>query len=360
MIEPSNEGSKREHNMRILHIAYQQLRRYGKTRVSWAQKLTSGLIKNNHFVQVFSDRDVAAFEAPFGMRDLGKRKANRRLLETVSAFDPDLVIAGHCDMISNETLQEIRQIRPGVVIVHCNNDPLFVPENADRIRHRAHAVDAVFVSTGRPELSRFEGEGARLYHMPNPVDPAVENLDNSRRTDLPIDLLFCSNSTDYTERMKTVEFLKNELTGELNFKTCGSFGDPPVWGRDYDRVLSETKMGLNLNRQEGDYWYSSARMAQLAGNGILQFTHSSPRFDELLPPESAVYFDDSDDLLRKIRAFHHDDAMRQAWAAAARTFVHEEMNNTLFAQYILEAALMQPFTHDYVWAQNIEPNGVLK
>ena len=71
--------------MRVLHIAYQQLRRYGQTRVSWAQKLTNGLIKNDHYVSVFSDRDVAAFEAPLGIRDLGKNKANQKLLETVDA-----------------------------------------------------------------------------------------------------------------------------------------------------------------------------------------------------------------------------------------------------------------------------------
>ena len=194
--------------MRVLHIAYQQLRRYGKTRVSWAQKLTHGLIKNNHLVQVFSDRDVAAFEAPFGWRDLGKGKANRRLLETVKAFDPDLVIAGHCDIITNETLKEIKQLRPGVIIAHCNNDPLFVPENVEKIKHRAQVVDAVFVSTGRRELSTFEESGSRIYHMPNPVDPAVENLNNAVRDDLSIDLLFCSNSNDYTERLKMVKSLK--------------------------------------------------------------------------------------------------------------------------------------------------------
>ncbi len=346
--------------MRVLHIAYQQLRRYGNTRVSWGQKLTHGLIKNSHQVQVFSDRDVAAFEAPFGIRDLGKRKANQRLLETVAAFAPDLIIAGHCDIITNATLQTIKQRCPDVVIAHCNNDPLFVPTNVTRIKHRAAVVDALFISTGRRELTVFENLGPRLYHMPNPVDPAFENLNNSIRSDLPVDLLFCSNSDDFTQRLKLVKSLKERLAGELNFKTYGSFGDPPVWGRDYDRALADTKMGLNLNRQEGDYWYSSARMAQLAGNGILQFTHSAPRFDQLLPAESVVYFNDQDDLLARIREFHHDDAKRQAWAAKARDFFHLEINNTLYAQYILEASLQLPFSHDYVWAQDINLDGSLK
>ena len=346
--------------MRVLHIAYQQLRRYGKTRVSWVQKLTHGLIKNDHLVQSFSDRDIAAFEAPFGIRNLGQKKANQRLLEMAEAFEPDLVIAGHCDLVQNTTLKTLKANHPNTVIVHCNNDPLFVPDNVERIKHRCEAVDAIFISTGRRELTMFEGLGARVYHMPNPVDPAVENLDNSQRTDLPIDLLFCSNSTDFTERLQLVQWLKEQLGEELVFKTFGSFGEPPVWGRDYDRALANSKMGLNLNRQEGHYWYSSARMAQLAGNGILQFTHSSPRFDELLPPESVVYYDDRADLLAKVREFHNEDAKRQQWASRARDFFHREMNNNLYAQYILEASLQQTFSHDYVWARDINLDGTRK
>ncbi len=287
-------------------------------------------------------------------------KANRRLLETVEAFDPDLVIAGHCDIIANETLEQIRDVRPGVVLAHCNNDPLFVPENVEKIKHRAKVVDAIFVSTGRSELSIFEGGRARIYHMPNPVDPAVENLDNSLKDDLEIDLLFCSNSDNFTKRLEMVKSLKDAVDSEMNFKTYGSFGEKPVWGRDYDNALSKTKMGLNLNRQEGHYWYSSARMAQLAGNGILQFTHSSPRFDTLLPAESVVYFDTVDDLLLKVREFNQDDAKRQAWAACARDFFHQEINNKLYAQYIVESALLKKYSHDYVWAQDINLDGSLK
>ncbi|AFT71923.1 hypothetical protein B5T_03659 [Alloalcanivorax dieselolei B5] len=337
--------------MRVLHVAYQQLRRYGKTRVSWAHKLTLGLIRNDHDVRVFSDRDVAAFEAPLGIRDLGKRQANRRLLETAEAVQPDLVICGHCDLISNDTLVSLRKACPGTVLIHCNNDPLFVPDNEARIGHRAEVVDAVFVSTGLPELRRFRGSKARFYHMPNPVDASIETLDNSQRTNLPVDLLFCSNSNDFTHRQETVRQLKDALDGTLCFRTPGSFGMPPVWGRDYERALAETRMGLNLNRQEGHYWYSSARMAQLAGNGILQFCHSAPRFDELLPPETLVYFDDDDALREQVLAFHHDDARRQHWAARARAFFHERMNSRLYARYIVEASLQLPFSYDYVWAR---------
>lgn len=348
--------------MRVLHIAYQQLRRYGHTRVSWAQKLTYGLIKNDHLVQGFSDRDVAAFEAPLGIRDLGTKKANKRLLETVESFEPDLVIAGHCDMISNETLAEIRKIAPNCAIAHCNNDPLFVPSNVDRLKYRAEVADAIFVSTGRRELTQFEGSRARVYHMPNPVEPSVESFNNAVKTDaeLPIDLIFCSNSQNFTKRLEMIGRMKEQLDPIMAFKTFGSFGEAPVWGRDYDRALEKSKMGLNFNRQEGDYWYASARMAQLGGNGILQFTHSANKFDELFPAESIVYFDDEASLMERIREFQGDDAKRQAWAAKARDFFHQEINSTLYAQYILEAATQTPFSHDYVWARDINLDGSLK
>ena len=348
--------------MKVLHIAYQQLRRFGKTRVSWAQKLSYGLIKNDHYVLDFSDRDIASFQAPFGIRELGHGKANKRLLETVDAMQPDLIVAGHCDIITNETLLEIKRRYPSIVIAHCNLDPLFMPDNVEKIHHRAEVVDVSFVSTGRRELRQFEGKNARIYHFPNPVEASIEVSNNAVKPDqaLDIDLIFCSNSNERSKRLELVGYLKDQLKDELNFKTFGSFGEPPIWGRDYDQALARSKMALNLNRQEGDYWYSSERLMQLTGNGILTFTHSANKFDELFPDETLVYFDNEQHLRNLIRAFNRDDDKRRHWAQNARDFVHQEMNTKLFSQYIVEAAMQIPFSHDYVWARDINLDGSMK
>jgi glycosyltransferase involved in cell wall biosynthesis len=348
--------------MRVLHIAYQQIKRLGKTRVNWAQKLSYGLIKNDHFTLDFSDRDMATFFAPLKIRDLGKSKANKLLLEAIANFRPDLIIAGHCDMITNETLKEARRICPNATIVHCNLDPLFMPDNIAKIRHRSEVVDAVFVSTGRKELEIFNDLPVRLYHIPNPVDPSIECFNNALKapSELPTDVIFCSNSNQMTRRLEIVQYLKEQLPQEVNFMTYGSFGTPPVWGHDYDDALAKSKMALNLNRQEGFYWYSSERMAQLAGCGILQFTHSSGKFDELMPDKSLVYFDDKQELAKKIVEFRNNDEMRKEWAQRAYDFFHREMNTRLFSQYIVEASTQTAFSHDYVWAQDIHLDGRLK
>lgn len=337
--------------MRIIHVDYQQWRRYGHNRVSWAHKLYFGLIRNNFRVQAFSDRDVAAFEGLLRIRDLGRKKCNRRLLETVDAFEPDLMILGHCDIILNETLEEIRRRRPNIVMASCNNDPLFVPRNYDNISSRCEVVDYMFVSTGEKELHVFDGKRAKLRHMPNPVDPSVEEYDVSKQTEFDHDLIFCSHSKAFTAREKIVDHVKKGVDGELNFATPGSYGQPVLWGRDYDRFLSQSKMCLNLNRQEGYHWYSSARIAQVVGNGLLTFTHDSGKFDEMMPEETLVYFKDKEDLLAKVCEFHHDDAKRQHWATRARDFFHNEINGDLFARYIVETAMEIPYSHEYAWVR---------
>jgi len=339
--------------MRIIHVDNHQQRKYGHTRVSWAIKLYTGLVRAGHNVLAFSDRDVAAFEAPLRIRELGRKKTNQRLLQTAEAFEPDLIVIGHCDLIDNETFAEIRRRNPNIIIAACNNDPLFVPTNAANIAKRCEIADAMFVSTGVDDLQIFSGSRARLWHMPNPVDPAVESADTSALAaddpQLQTDLLFCSKSQQHTERGRLVTELKQALPADFRFHTPGMFDQPTLWGRDYDRKLAASKMGLNLNRQEGYQWYSSARIAQMAGNGLLVFTHAAARFADFMPAETLTYFDDADSLIQQVREFHHDDAKRRHWAGRCREFFHREINNTLYAQYIVEAASQQPFSHDYVW-----------
>ena len=339
--------------MRIIHVDNHQQRKYGHTRVSWAIKLYTGLVRAGHNVLAFSDRDVAAFEAPLRIRELGRKKTNQRLLQSVEAFEPDMLVIGHCDLIDNDTFAEIRRRNPDVVIAACNNDPLFVPTNAANIAKRCEVADAMFVSTGVDDLQIFSGKRATLWHMPNPVDPAVETADSStlkaEDPQLETDLLFCSKSQQHTARGQLAARLREALPANFRFHTPGMFDQPTVWGRDYDRKLAVSKMGLNLNRQEGYQWYSSARIAQMAGNGLLVFTHAAAHFDDFMPEETLVYFDSTESLIEQVTAFHHDDAMRQHWAARCREFFHREINNTLYAQYIVEAAMQQPFSHAYVW-----------
>jgi hypothetical protein len=336
--------------MRILQVGNAQIRRFGKARVSTEYKILNGLIRNNHHVLHFSDRDMAAFLAPFKLRDLGIGKMNRKLIETAVNFRPDMILLGHCDLIHNDTLASIRKKLPEVRVGYRNVDPLFVPHNIPAIHQRTESADAIFVTTAGSGLNQFKGKRAAVHYMPNPTDASIETLDNASAENLPYDLFFCGNSDEHTERTNTINYLHEELReGPVNFQAFGYFDNPNVWGHAYEDVLSKSKMGLNLNRQE-DFLYSSARLAQLMANGILAFIHKGGAMHKLLGEDSAVYFDTKEALLDQVKSLHGDDSMRKTIASNGRKFYRKHFSSDAVSQYIVERTMGLPLSKDYIWA----------
>lgn len=322
--------------MRIVQAGHFQLRKYGKAKVSTELKLYNGFVRLNHNVQIFSERDTAAFEAPFGWRDLGRAKANRRLIETCVNFQPELLLLGHCDIIRNETLDEIRRLLPEICIAYRNVDALYVPANVARIKARTPHVDHVFLTTAGEEARAVVGDPGKVSYIPNPVDPAIECFDNSQKEAdaFERDLVFCGRGDPNLPRFDIIRSLKSGLGEQLKFETFGFDGEPAVWGADYDHVLATSKMGLNLNRQEGAYLSSSARVAQLMGNGLLTFIHESTGMQKFFEGK-AVFFASTEDLSEKLLEFQNDDEARRSVAAAGHRYVHEAMSSSMVAKFIV-------------------------
>jgi glycosyltransferase involved in cell wall biosynthesis len=336
--------------MRILLVGNTQIRRFGKARVSTEHKLHNGFIRNQHHVLHFSDRDMASFLAPFGWRDLGIGKMNRKLIQTAENFQPQLILLGHCDLISNQTLDTIRERVAEVKIAYRNVDPLFVPHNIEAIQRRVDSVDSIFITTAGDGLVPFRGKRATVHYIPNPTDASIETFDNSNQKDLPYDLFFCGNSNEHTSRRETIDLLYQEFKDSpVTFKTFGYYGEPNVWGHDYEAVLSKSKMGLNLNRQE-DYLYSSARLSQLMANGILALIPRGSSIEKLIGEDNAVFYNNNQELVERIYALHQDDAERRKIAAAGRNFYRTHFSSELVAQYILERTSGLPFSNNYIWS----------
>lgn len=338
--------------MRILQVGYAQARRFGQIHVSNEHKLWNGLIKNGHNILHYSDRDMAAFLAPFRLRDLGKGKANKMLIRTALNFRPDLMLLGHCDIIKNETLAAIRKELPELRIAYRNVDPLFIERNVAAIQHRAEIADSIFITTAGEGLDTFRGKRASIHFMPNPCDPAVDTFDNSVVDELPVDLFFCGNSQEQTDRRRLVEHVHETLDGtNINFKTPGFFGQNTVWGVDYEHLLQRSKMGLNLNRQEGHFLYSSDRLAQLIANGILAFIHRSSGLNQLIGDDTAAFFDTQEELVEKIRHYKANDADRKSTSRAGRQFYREHFSCESVAEYIVHRTMQLPEAENHIWSQ---------
>ncbi|HRK71779.1 MAG TPA: glycosyltransferase [Micropepsaceae bacterium] len=341
--------------MRILTVDNLQIRKWGAPKVATDRKLVNGYVRNNFRTLEFSDRDVAAMEAPLGLRDLGRRAANRRLIETARNWQPDMVQLGHCDIIRNETLAEIRQQVPGVRIAFRNVDPLFDPANVSKIDARADHVDAIFITTGGEKLRRFKRAGNVVSFIPNPCDPAIEDMDNSARPAdaFERDLVFCGVGNPTDPRYPLVKRLHDALDGAMRFTSFGMHGPGAVWGLAYDKVLAGSKMALNLNRTEGDYLYSSARMSQLMGNGLLTFMDEACGYRKFFGDGEAGFFGSEDELVAKIRQFHADDAKRRAVAGAGRRFYQTHFSGEMVGRFIVETTMGTAYSRNYLWADEV-------
>ena len=62
-------------------------------------------------------------------------------------------------------------------------------------------------------------------------------------------------------------------------------------------------MGLNLSRGKPTKYYSSDRIVQLIGNGLLTFIDKKTKLYEIINPNGVVFYKDFKDLVKKINYF---------------------------------------------------------
>jgi hypothetical protein len=335
--------------MRIVYACNMMLRRYGSWKFFTDIKLLNGMIRNNWNVCTFSDRDVARLAAPLGIKPLGIRLANRHFIETCDNFKPDAIILGHCDIISNQTLREIKRRHPNVPIIYYNIDALWIERNVNKIHHRKEVVNAIFCTTGGDALKQFRNNRNIVGYIPNAVDASIDCHDNSIKTEFERDLMYCGKGDTTDDRYPLIVSLHERLKDKLQFETYGIYGKPDAWGQGYERILTTSKMALNLNRIEGWPLYSSDRLAQLMGNGLLAFVWDKGHMRKILDDSHAAFFKDEDDLVSKVIQFHNDDSMRQSVAAAGRAYYHEHFSAQRVTLYMLEKATSKSPSNSYGW-----------
>ncbi|OOZ39522.1 hypothetical protein BOW53_11480 [Solemya pervernicosa gill symbiont] len=349
--------------MRIVHIDNLMIRRFGRTKVSTGRRLFNGMVRNNYKVCEYSDRDISSFTAPLRIKPLGRAQANRHLIETCENFRPDFILMGHCDLIENETLAEIRKLLPAVKIAYRNLDPLWDEHesvkmresNISKIQHRMPVVDAIFITTGGELLKQFQTDQNVVAFLPNATDAGWDDQNNAEKREFKRDLMFCGVGNKSDDRYTFAGELHQALGDRVSFESFGMHGYPAVWGLDYEDVIATSKMGLNLNRYEGYPLYSSDRIAQLMGNGLLTCLWDSPesRMREFFSDEQVLFFRDLDQLVEKLKVFKADDAQRRAVAAAGRAHYHEHFSGERVIKYMVETTFGLPYSYDYLWQNEV-------
>ena len=337
---------------RLLLVDNLMIRRYGNLRMGPGRKLMCGAIRNDWRICEFSDRDMARLLAPLGIRSLGGVIANRKLLLTAKNFRPDIMLLGHCDYITNETLAAIRKAVPGIRIAHFNVDPLWQTRTRAQMADRMESCDALFATTAGEVLKTWTTGRNVVAYMPNPSDSSMENQDNGAKTDFARDLFFAGNPREGDPRWDLLRELLPKIEGRLRVEIFGA-DRPSIWGADYEDVLATSKMSLNLNRREGDLWYSSDRIAHLMGFGILTFQSSKNGMQRFFTDRETVWFDEASDLAEKILRYQADDAARAAVASAGRAKYHALFNGARVLRFMVETMLGETYSEPYEWAEEV-------
>ena len=345
--------------MRVMIVGGNQLKYVASRFYDYANKLGNGFIRNNHAVLRFFDRDVARLSNIFRSRKMGVAGANKSLLQQARSFEPDLAIFIHADVITPETLSQLRENHPNVKLAQLSIDPLFIPGTIVRLNQKSALLDATFITTAGKGLNKISG-GQAAYYIPNIIDPSMET-GRAFETGGDIDLIFACGSFDKhggDPRKTTVDLIRQRLP-QIDFPEHVAYETGGLWGSDYVGTLGRSKCGLNLSREregplnlaapEDLYVYSSDRVSHLTGNGVLTFSHRKYSLDKLYCEDEMVYYDTDEDLVSKIAYFLKNDDMRRKIAKKGWEKAHRELNERLGAQFIMDVLFDNKLSHPYIW-----------
>lgn len=336
---------------RILLVDNLMIRRYGNLRMGPGRKLNCGAVRNGWRICEFSDRDMARLLAPLGIRKWGGHIANQKLIKCAKNFKPDIILLGHCDYIRNWALDEIRAALKGVKIAHFNVDPLWQESTRRQMAERMESCDALFATTAGDVLKTWATGRNAVAYMPNPSDLSMECEDNGAKRSFKRDLFFAGNPREGDPRWDLLAEVLPKLDGRINYEIFG--GKNGIWGARYEEVLASSKMSLNLNRKEGDKWYSSDRIAHLMGYGILTFQSSKNAMEQFFTDRETVYFDEPGDLAEKILYYNSHDDERAAVASAGREKYHRIFSGERVLKFMVETMTGEEYSQAYEWAQEV-------
>ena len=94
-------------------------------------------------------------------------------------------------------------------------------------------------------------------------------------------------------------------------------------------------MGLNFSRGKPIKYYSSDRIAQLMGNGLLTLIDEKVCYGDFFSKNELVTYKNYNDLIYKIKKYLKDEKARRLIAKNGKKKYLKYFNSRLFAKYII-------------------------
>ena len=318
--------------------------------LSLGKKFTNGFIRNGHDVIEISDRDYVRQNKGLNILNI-KDKFHSYLIETFKNYNPDLIIFGHSDNITENILYDFKGLNKNIIISQWNEDPFMNNladklDNKDKLKKFLPLVDHSFITTNPSVLNFPKKNNENIHFFMTPVDKNIECFDVYKLN--PHNDVFYAMSHGVNRATlkegKTdnrVNFL-NKLIKKINGIKYDFYGfgkQEPVWGNDFYKSLLNSKMALNLSRGNPTKHYSSNRIASLMGNGLMVFIDKKVEMNNFFNSNEIVSYNDIDDLANKIKFYKKNDKKRVKIARKGKEKYFKLFNETKISKFIIDKSL---------------------
>jgi len=348
---------KKSKLLKIMHITNFNDRFDGRLHYNTGRRLNNGFIRNNHNVLSISDRDVIHNNKK--LNDLsGSKILQKKILTSYENFNPDLVVLGHADKVNSETLEIIKNKNKNIKISQWFLDPLSTKgpdflNNKNRILDKIDFLDNTFLTTD-PESLSFKIKNSNF--IPNPCDMSFEILSNYNK-DCNFDVFFAMSHGVHRGFLKKgknddrEKFINDliKINKNLSYDIYGMNNIQPIWGEKFITKISNCYMGLNLSRGAPIKYYSSDRIAQLVGNGLLTFINKNTFLSDFFSNKEIVFYNDLSDLSEKLSKYKIDKKIGKKIAMKGKQKYFKYFNSNIVSDYIISKTFDIKSKHQFIW-----------
>ena len=202
----------------------------------------------------------------------------------------------------------------------------------------------------------FLSHKTKNFFIPNPSDPSFETLKNYENN-CTNDVFFALSHGVHRGNLKyrTIddrEIFINKLLNiskDIKFDIFGVNNVQPIWADLYFKTIANSKMGLNLSRGSPIKYYSSDRITQIIGNGLVTLIDENTHYQDFFNKDEMVFYNSVNDLSEKILRISKDDKLRKKIGKKGRDKYLKYFNSNLVADFIINKTFdINPKTK-YLW-----------
>ena len=150
------------------------------------------------------------------------------------------------------------------------------------------------------------------------------------------------------DREKFINKLIN-LNKDLKFDVYGMNNVQPVWADNFLKKISNSYMGLNLSRGRPIKYYSSDRIVQLIGNGLLTFIDKETFLSDFFSSKEIIFYNNINDLSEKLNKYKKDKKSGKLIARRGRAKYLKYFNSDLVSEFIISKTFDLKINNKIIW-----------